>query len=286
MTQDLLLALAAGLLAAVNPCGFALLPAYLSLLVLDDDQPGRGRAVVAALVSSAAMTVGFVGVFAVFGLVLSPVVSGVQRYLPAVTVVLGVSLALAGIWLVAGRSLPAFGWSPRGPRPSRRFGALVGFGAAYATASLTCTVAPFLAIVVTSFRSGSRWQGLALFVAYGLGMGLLVVAAALAVAFARTTLLDRLRAAGGRAARWTGVLLVGVGAYVGYYGWWELQVLRGAAGADPVITAAANVQASLSGAVGRLGPAGVATVAAVLAGLLLTGGLLRRSRIRVPRGRR
>jgi cytochrome c biogenesis protein CcdA len=29
MTQNLLLALGAGLLAAVNPCGFALLPAYL-----------------------------------------------------------------------------------------------------------------------------------------------------------------------------------------------------------------------------------------------------------------
>ena len=36
MTEQLALALAAGLLAAVNPCGFALLPAYLSLLVLDD----------------------------------------------------------------------------------------------------------------------------------------------------------------------------------------------------------------------------------------------------------
>ena len=35
------LALGAGMLAAVNPCGFALLPAYLSLFVLDGGEPPR-----------------------------------------------------------------------------------------------------------------------------------------------------------------------------------------------------------------------------------------------------
>jgi cytochrome c-type biogenesis protein len=34
------LALGAGMLAALNPCGFALLPAYLTLLVTGD-QPNR-----------------------------------------------------------------------------------------------------------------------------------------------------------------------------------------------------------------------------------------------------
>ncbi len=36
------LALAAGTLAVVNPCGFALLPAYASLLVLGDAPRGEG----------------------------------------------------------------------------------------------------------------------------------------------------------------------------------------------------------------------------------------------------
>ena len=55
------LALAAGMLAAVNPCGFALLPAYLSLLVVGgrDEQPETNRlgAVVRALALTGAMTV-------------------------------------------------------------------------------------------------------------------------------------------------------------------------------------------------------------------------------------
>jgi cytochrome c-type biogenesis protein len=58
------LALAAGELAAVNPYGFALLPAYLSFLVSGHDTPDRGAAVRRALAATTAMTTGFAAVFA------------------------------------------------------------------------------------------------------------------------------------------------------------------------------------------------------------------------------
>lgn len=276
MTEELALAVGAGALAAVNPCGFALLPAYLSLLVLDD-ATGRAAAVRRALLSSAALTTGFVLVFGVFGLVVSPLAAGVQRYLPAVTTVLGLVVVLAGCWLLAGRSLPALGWSPQGSRPSRRLLSMIGFGATYALASLTCTIAPFLAIVVGSFRAGSVLGGVALYVAYGIGMGLVVTAAALAVALARTTLLDRLRRLGGLASRVTGGLLVVVGAYVAYYGWWELRVLSGTVADDPVIGVAAAIQGRLSLLIGSLGTPGLL---AILAVLTLLGVLAARWRTR------
>ena len=102
--SSLLLALTAGLLAAVNPCGFAILPAYLSLFVLDDTS-GRARAVRRALTATAAMTVGFVAVFGIFGLVVAPLAAGVQRYLPWVTLIAGLLLAgrgrLAARWTIA-----------------------------------------------------------------------------------------------------------------------------------------------------------------------------------------
>ena len=97
MTEaELALALGAGMLAAVNPCGFALLPAYLSLLVIGDDSPSRGAAARRALALTAAMTAGFVAVFGIFGLVISPIASAVQRYLPWVTVVVGCALVAGG----------------------------------------------------------------------------------------------------------------------------------------------------------------------------------------------
>ena len=73
---------------------------------------------------------------------------------------------------------------------------MIGFGAAYALASLTCTIGPFLAIVVASFQAGSPVTGAALFVAYAVGMGLMVGAAAVAVALASTSMITRLRRAG------------------------------------------------------------------------------------------
>ena len=277
MTEGLLaLALGAGMVAAINPCGFALLPAYLSLVLLGDGATSRRSAVGRALGLTGALTLGFVAVFGVFGLVIAPVAAGVQQYLPWVTVVLGLGLVLLGAWLLAGRTLPGIGWSPRGPGLTRRFASMIGFGAAYALASLTCTIGPFLAIVVASFRAGSPVAGAALFVAYALGMGLMVGAAAVAVALARESLTDRLRRAGRWVPRVAGILMVVVGAYVAYYGWWEIRVLAGAAGDDPVVGAAAQVQGWLAGAVTALGPVGLLLVLGVLVGL---GLLVRRRQV-------
>ena len=95
---------------------------------------------------------------------------------------------------------------------------MVAFGASYATASLTCSIAPFLALAVTSFRAGSTREGVLLYVAYGLGMGLLVGLAAVAVALARRGLVTKLRRTGRWVPRVGGALLLVAGAYVAWYG--------------------------------------------------------------------
>ncbi len=265
--QEGLLALAfgAGMLAAVNPCGFALLPAYLSLLIVSDGDPGRSAAVVRALTLTAAMTVGFVAVFGTFGLVISPVASSVQQYLPWITIGIGMVVAVAGLWLLAGRSLPALGWRPQGPELRRSLPAMAGFGASYAVASLTCTVAPFLALVVASFRTGSTWNGVQLFTAYAFGMGLVVGTAAVAVALANASLVGRMRRAGRWVPRLAGGLLLVSGLYVAYYGWWEIRVLDGGGFDDPVISRAQDIQRYAAQLVDRLGPAGVSVILGALA---------------------
>ena len=85
-------------------------------------------------------------------------------------------------------------------------------------------------------------------------MGLLVGVAAVAVALARRGLVQGMRRSGRWVPRATGVLLLVVGSYVAWYGAWELRVLAGADADDPVIEAAARVQAWLSGLVQRVTP--------------------------------
>jgi cytochrome c-type biogenesis protein len=274
------IALGAGMLAALNPCGFALLPAYLTLLVTGD-QPSRPVAVLRALTMTASMTAGFLLVFATFGFAIAPVASSAQRFLPWVTVVVGVLLLAAGMWMLAGRSLP--GPKPRPGGGSALTGSLrsmFGFGVSYAAASLTCTIAPFLAVVVSSFRTDSVMSGAGLFVLYAVGMGLVVGTAALAVALAQKSIVRGARRLGRFVPLAGGLLLVVVGAYVSYYGWWEIRVLRGGATADPVIDGAITVQQTLANAAASFGVTGFLVTAVGLATAGVLTDVVRRHRAR------
>jgi cytochrome c-type biogenesis protein len=257
----LTLAFTAGGLAALNPCGFAMLPAYLSLVVLPGGAPGAeatgtggtgttvtttvGRrtalAVGRATAATVVMTLGFVLVFGAFGLLVQPVASGVQEYLPYVTAATGLLLAALGVVLLTGRDLrlPSIHLRRAG---GRGVVATFTYGVVYALASLTCTVGPFLAIVVTSLRSDETLDGVALFATYAAGMGAVVLVAAVGVALASGVLVGRLRRAGRWLPRVTGALLLLVGAYVAWYGVWEVRVLGGADPDDPVVDTALEVQ--------------------------------------------
>ncbi len=278
----MLLALTAGMLGAVNPCGFALLPAYLSVLVVGNPAE-PARAVGRALRCSAALAAGFVLVFGVFGLLLTPVAGVLQPRLPWLTVVLGLALAALGGWLLAGRRLPVPGRGVRAPALGSAW-SMVLFGAAYAIASLGCAVGPFLALVASSLRAGSVGEGLLLFVAYAAGMALVVAVTAVAVALARASLLARLRRALAVVPRLGGAVLLLSGLYVAWYGRYELRLaddLR-RAGADPVVNAVADLQQRLAGLIGTLGavPLGLA-LAVLVAGPALAA--VRRRAARRPR---
>ncbi|MCI4675766.1 cytochrome c biogenesis CcdA family protein [Candidatus Mycolicibacterium alkanivorans] len=252
MDQNLVaLAFAAGMVAALNPCGFAMLPAYLALVVNGDDV-GRPAAIGRALAATAAMALGFLTVFGVFGLLTVSVASTVQQYTPYLTVVVGIVLVALGIWLLSGRELTAVSWNPArlGSRwtPTAQLGSMFGYGVGYAIASLSCTVGPFLAVTGSSMRSGSILHGLLVYLAYVAGIALVVGVLAVAVAVANAALVDRMRRVLPYVNRISGVVLVVVGLYVGYYGVYEIRLFSAEGNAqDPVINAAGRLQRALAG---------------------------------------
>jgi hypothetical protein len=134
--------------------------------------------------------------------------------------------------------------------------------------------------VVASFRAGSVAGGLAVFGAYALGMGLVIVALSLAIALAQTAVVSWLRRVGQIVPRLGGGLLVVAGVYVAYYGWYDIRVLRDGALDDPVIAAGERVQRSLVDGVEALGAGGMAAVVAglLVLSLALTWWLRRRNR--------
>ncbi|OBK20742.1 hypothetical protein A5634_00575 [Mycobacterium asiaticum] len=273
MNQPLIgLAFAAGLVAALNPCGFAMLPAYLLLVVRGQRSADGGNpigAVGRALAATVGMALGFVTVFGVFGVLTISAASTVQRYLPYVTVLIGVVLVGLGAWLLSGRNLAAL--KPFGPRwaPTARLGSMFGYGVSYAIASLSCTVGPFLAVTGAGLKGSSLWGGVAIYAAYIAGLTLVVGVLAVAVATASSALVDRMRAMLPFVGRLSGVLLVLVGCYVGYYGLYEVRLFGGNGNPeDAVIAAAGRLQGTVAGWVHQHGAwpwVGVALVAMVVA---------------------
>lgn len=280
------LAFAAGMIAALNPCGFAMLPAYLALVV-NGEQTSRPRAVGRALTATAAMAVGFLTVFGLFGLLTVSAASTVQQYAPYLTLVVGVVLVALGLWLLSGRELTALSWNSArlGSRwtPTTRLGSMFGYGVGYAVASLSCTIGPFLAVTGSSLRTGSLLDGVLVYVAYAAGITLVVGVLAVAVALANSALIDRIRRVLPYLNRTSGAVLIVVGLYVGYYGLYEIRLFHGGGSAqDPVIGAAGRIQRALAGWVYQHG----AWPWLLAVGLLtVAGGALwvRRRRRTVPR---
>jgi cytochrome c-type biogenesis protein len=250
MADDLALAVLAGMLATVNPCGFAMLPGYLALVVAGQDASRAGR-VGRALLASGLMTAGFVAVFGIFGLLGAPLAGALQRYLPVVTVVVGLFLVVMGILLLAGRELFLLLPKPKRGAPTTRVASMLGYGVAFAIASLSCAVGPFLAVAGIALRRGEPFA----FVAYALGMGVVVAVLAVGAALASTAVATGLRRALPYVGRIGGALLVVTGGYVGYYGLYELRLYHGdGQAADPVVDAAARVQGGLSDVLDAIGP--------------------------------
>jgi cytochrome c biogenesis protein CcdA len=283
-TAALGFALGAGLVAALNPCGFAFLPGYLGLVIAGSQDESRPAALARAGAATVTMSVGFLTVFGVFGLVISPLIASAQKYLPIATVVIGVVLVGMGIRLLAGKDVSVMMPKPAGGVPNARLGSMYGYGVGYAVASLCCTVAPFLAVISTTFQQGSTFSGVLAFIAYAAGMSITVGVAALAVALAGASAGAALRRVLPYVGRIAGVIVLLTGLYVTYYGYYEVRLyFTEAASNDPVIRAAGAVQSWLARQVEVVGAWPLLGVVAALVAAGLAWRALSRGRSRAQR---
>jgi cytochrome c-type biogenesis protein len=282
MNAVVVYAFATGMVATINPCGFAMLPAYLSyFLGLDDPSSDSQSVVLRAVGISAVVTAGFVVVFTVIGVVLNVAALPIEANMPWATVVIGVALMILGVAMLAGFQ-PAFALPKLERGGDRRtLWSMFVFGVSYAVASLSCTLPLFLVAVSGVFSSQSFLGGMGAFVAYGLGMGLVLTAITVALALARQSLVARLRGALRHVGRIAGGLLVVAGAFLVYWGWWELQVLSGNYDPGGPADTLQRWQTNISGWISNIGPARIGLVLVTFIALAL---LVSASRSR-PSGR-
>jgi len=243
-SADLAFPFTLGLVAAFNPCGFAMLPVYVSFFLGKDSDTSTARSILRALKVGLALTAGFVAVFGAFGILTSSLLSSgsVLSVTPYVTVGLGILLVPLGIAMLKGFEMKIS--SPRLQKggDSGEVVSMFLFGVSYAVVSLGCTVGLFIAGVSNVFASGSFIDGVSVFVAYGLGMGAVIMTLTIALAMAKTSIANNMRKILPWVNRISGVLLTLSGVYLVIYGWWEVQVLRGNITENALVSFFENMQ--------------------------------------------
>ncbi len=275
-------AFALGMVALVNPCGFALLPAYLGYFLGTAEGDARESRILAlnrAQVVALSMSAGFLAVFGVMGLALAGVLSSIVDWLPWVTLVMGVGLVILGIAMLRGfqviLSLPKL---EKGTGSRSTFSMFL-FGVSYALASLTCTIGLFLSAVGTAAAGDSYLERVGGFVSYGIGMGLMATGLTLAVAFGQKGLVNGFRRLLPRINLISAIILIIVGAYVAWYGYWSTDPINNPAG--PVLWVEAR-QAELQNWIdGRTTILGWGFLL-INGGLAIAGYLVRRGRAGRP----
>ena len=218
-------AFAAGMASTVNPCGFAMLPAYLGLY-LGSYEEGKGRAhsihrLAKALLVGGMVTSGFVLLFGIAGIVIGAGVRSVTNIIPWLGLATGILVAIGGSWLLGGGKLYT-GFATRAAAhigdPSQvSIKGYFLFGISYGVASLSCVLPIFLVVVVTTITVSGTLAAVGQFVLYALGMGLVIMFLTVGMALFKGAIVGVLRRVLPYIQTISAVLMLVAGSYIVYY---------------------------------------------------------------------
>ena len=228
---------AAGMVSTVNPCGFAMLPAYLGLYLGAADgrsgwrsvsnqslhdfaSPSRVRRVRQAIIVGLLVTSGVLLLFGTVGIVLSAGLTTIRSVIPWLGLIIGVVLTFAGAWVLLGGKLNIGAFSRAashmGDARKTNLRGYFLFGLSYGTASLSCTLPIFIAVVgfgtTTSFLSA-----LGQFIIYGLGMGTVILVLTLGMAVFKGAMVGGLRKALPYIQPVSAAIMLLAGSYIVFY---------------------------------------------------------------------
>ena len=247
-----------GLITAINPCGFAMLPTWLGYFLSkgSSNQEPRPEQIWRAFLISLTMASGFVLVFGGVGLAVSFLTTeeSIARVSPWLTIVFGGLFIPYGLAIVSGRQIKfSLGASPQGPNTTELW-SVFGFGVSYAIVSIGCAAPIFLLQVADSFSREGVLEGVITYFVFAFGMASVITILTVSLAVARSGIVLNLRKLLPYMDRLSGVLLIAGGCYLISYGVFELQILNNpATNSNSLLDAVSKAQAHLANWVTGIG---------------------------------
>lgn len=208
-------AFAAGVAAFFNPCGYAVLIAYIShFFSTKEKKTGVKRNLLHGLSIGIIATIGFLTVFALTGLGIAFVSRSIAELIPWINFFLGFLLIGIGFYLLAGRTVSLN--THVGKINPNQTSALsfYKYGIIYAAASLGCVLPIFISVVVSGLASGSLTGGLGVFLAYSVGMGIVMTIVSIALATSKNALVNKIKKFAPHINKINAVILIALGIYL------------------------------------------------------------------------
>jgi len=184
-----------GVMAAVNPCGFVLLPTYLVYYLgteLNREGENKTTTLRRGLSVGIAVSSGFIGLFLVVGIISRAFTTVIRDNAKYAALVIGIALIAMGIAMLFGWKLPIAQPDISVQRKRTTWNMFL-FGIVYAIASIGCTIGLLISVILGSINRHGFVSGVISIVLYGLGMGLLVTSLTVALAFARVGLVTAVK---------------------------------------------------------------------------------------------
>tara|TARA_B100000029_G_scaffold447648_1_gene469590 strand:+ start:153 stop:893 length:741 start_codon:yes stop_codon:yes gene_type:complete len=213
----------AGIVAAFNPCGVAMLPAYIGYQMGSDDLniPYAER-LSRAFLMGISVTSGFVLFSLIVGLIITAGGGFVLHLIPFGGLVVGILMLSLGLTLtVTGKEIGIWSTTRVTFGHARSTKGIFLFGIAYAISSLGCAFPIFLAAI--GILAGQTLgeinliQSTLRFASYGLGMGLVLTTVTVGTILFKDTLSKFIKAIMPYVRIIGNMALIGAGAYLVWY---------------------------------------------------------------------
>ena len=253
-----------GMLAAVNPCGFVLLPTYLVAYLSVSDDTDVATRIRRSLVVGGSVSAGFLVVFLIVGAISRLFTNWIEINAKYASLVVGLALIVMGVRMLSGWR-PRI-WVPALSGESRRNGVvgMFAFGVVYAIASIGCTIGLLTTAILGSFTRDGLVSGVLSVVMYGFGMALFVTALTTTLAFAKTALVRGGRGVMSVVSYVSSGLVLITGIYLAWY--WYVAITEQSDQGD-ILRALGNWQTTIVNRISDIGALPVAVACGIIVAL-------------------
>jgi len=213
-------AIAAGFVTFISPCGIAMLPAYASYYIgREESEKNVKKDFFNGLKNGLYVALGLISIFMIIGAIIIYIGNFIKQYIPIFTLIVGLVLIIIGFFMLFNKNfsiaLPVHLQLKK--KINNKFLRFYTFGIGYGLAVMSCTLPVFLAIIISALSTGSVIDGVIVFLLYSIAASVGVVGISIITAMSKVTIMKKFSKIFPYVRVLTAIVIIIAGSYIIYY---------------------------------------------------------------------